>query len=66
MDALSQIQARLASDPEPRRRRAELLEAFAAALDHGGVEEATTVLSRPLDELYRGLERRLVELERLL
>lgn len=66
MDVHNQIQARLANDPEPRRRRAELLTAFVTALEQGGVEDATAVLSRPLNELFRGFETTLAELERLL
>jgi hypothetical protein len=66
MDVQQQIQARLASDPEPRRRRAEMLTAFVAALEQGGVESAAAVLSRPLNELCRGFETTLAELERLL
>jgi hypothetical protein len=66
MEHQAKIEARLASDPAVRHRRQELLSAFLGALDRGGVDEATTTLTRPFAELERAFAAKLTELERLL
>lgn len=66
MDHQQTIAACLPGEPAAQERRARLLTGFLAALNDTGVEDAVTVVDRPLAELEDAFLDRLHELERLL